>query len=47
MVYLYKGTKIMANSVMNPKVDECLRKSKNWQEEFAKLRMIILDCNLI
>src|SRR6266496_5452793 len=31
---------------MNPKVDEYLRKAKNWQEEFEKLRMIILDCGL-
>jgi uncharacterized protein YdeI (YjbR/CyaY-like superfamily) len=31
---------------MNPKVDEYLRKSKKWQEEFEKLRMIILDCGL-
>ena len=31
---------------MNPKVDEYLRKAKQWQEEFAKLRMIILDCGL-
>ena len=31
---------------MNPKVDEYLRKAKKWQEEFKKLRMIILDCGL-
>jgi uncharacterized protein YdeI (YjbR/CyaY-like superfamily) len=31
---------------MNPKVDGYLRKSKQWQEEFEKLRMIILDCGL-
>ena len=31
---------------MNPKVDGYLRKSKKWQEEFEKLRMIILDCGL-
>ena len=31
---------------MNPKVDEYLRKAKKWQEEFEKLRMIILDCGL-
>lgn len=36
----------MTNSTMNPEVDEILRKSKNWQEEFDKLRMIILDCQL-
>ena len=31
---------------MNPKVDEYLRKAKKWQEEFKKLRMIVLDCGL-
>src|SRR6266508_3969247 len=31
---------------MNPKVDEYLRKTKKWQEEFEKLREIILDCGL-
>jgi len=31
---------------MNPKVDEYLSKAKKWQEEFEKLRMIILDCQL-
>jgi uncharacterized protein YdeI (YjbR/CyaY-like superfamily) len=31
---------------MNPKVDGYLRKSKKWQEEFEKLRMIVLDCGL-
>ena len=31
---------------MNPKVDEFLSKAKKWQEEFEKLRMIILDCEL-
>jgi len=31
---------------MNPKVDEYLRKTKKWQEEFEKLRTIILDCGL-
>jgi uncharacterized protein YdeI (YjbR/CyaY-like superfamily) len=31
---------------MNPKVDEYLRKAKKWQEEFEKLRMIILHCGL-
>jgi uncharacterized protein YdeI (YjbR/CyaY-like superfamily) len=31
---------------MNPKVDVYLAKAKKWQEEFAKLRMIILDCGL-
>jgi uncharacterized protein YdeI (YjbR/CyaY-like superfamily) len=36
----------MTNSRMNPKVDEYLSKTKKWQEEFEKLRMIILDCQL-
>ncbi len=31
---------------MNPKVDGYLRKSKKWQEELEKLRMIILGCGL-
>src|SRR5437762_2487579 len=31
---------------LNPKVDGYLRKSKKWQEELQKLRMIILDCGL-
>jgi uncharacterized protein YdeI (YjbR/CyaY-like superfamily) len=32
---------------MNPKVDFYFSKAKNWQEEIKKLRMIILDCQLI
>ena len=31
---------------MNPKVDAYLRRSKKWQKEFEKLRMIVLDCHL-
>jgi len=31
---------------MNPKVDEFLRKATQWQQEFKKLRSIILDCQL-
>ena len=31
---------------MNPKVDGYLRNAKKWQEEFKKLRRIILDCGL-
>jgi len=31
---------------MNPKVDVYLSKAQKWQEEFEKLRMIILDCQL-
>ncbi|TDL82782.1 YdeI/OmpD-associated family protein [Peribacillus frigoritolerans] len=36
----------MTISSMNPKVDEFLSKAKKWKEEFEKLRMIILDCQL-
>jgi uncharacterized protein YdeI (YjbR/CyaY-like superfamily) len=31
---------------MNPKVDAFISKAKNWQEEFVKLRKIVLDCHL-
>ncbi len=31
---------------MNPKVDFFFSRAKKWQEEFEKLRMIILDCGL-
>lgn len=31
---------------MNPKVDFFFTKSKQWQEEFATLRNIVLDCDL-
>lgn len=31
---------------MNPKVDFFFNQAKKWQEEFEKLRMIILDCGL-
>lgn len=31
---------------VNPKVDWFFDKAKQWQEEFEKLRMIILDCGL-
>src|SRR5919108_4010118 len=36
----------MTKSRMNPKVDGYLRKTKKWQEEFEKLRMIMLNCGL-
>src|ERR1035437_2630362 len=36
----------MTKSNMNPKVDFYFSKAKKWQEEFEKLRMIILDCDL-
>jgi uncharacterized protein YdeI (YjbR/CyaY-like superfamily) len=32
--------------MMNPKVDFYFVKASRWQEEFEKLRMIILDCQL-
>ncbi|MDB4904384.1 MAG: hypothetical protein JWQ63_3665 [Mucilaginibacter sp.] len=31
---------------MNPKVDFFFNKAKQWQEEYEKLRMIMLDCGL-
>ena len=31
----------------NPKVDFFIKNTKKWQEEYEKLRMIILDCGLI
>jgi uncharacterized protein YdeI (YjbR/CyaY-like superfamily) len=31
---------------MNPKVDFYFNKAKKWQEEFEKLRLIVLDCGL-
>ncbi len=31
---------------MNPEVDYFFNKAKKWQEEFKKLRMIVLDCGL-
>jgi uncharacterized protein YdeI (YjbR/CyaY-like superfamily) len=31
---------------MNPKVDFYFSKAKNWSEEIARLRMILLDCGL-
>lgn len=34
------------NIFMNPKVDAFLDRSEKWQEEFEKLRMIVLDCGL-
>ncbi|MDQ0087961.1 uncharacterized protein YdeI (YjbR/CyaY-like superfamily) [Paenibacillus anaericanus] len=36
----------MTNSKTNPKVDEFLSKAKQWQAEFEKLRLIVLDCKL-
>lgn len=31
---------------MNPKVDWFFNKATNWQEEYEKLRMIVLECGL-
>jgi uncharacterized protein YdeI (YjbR/CyaY-like superfamily) len=31
---------------MNPKIDAFISRSEKWQEELAKLRMIVLDCEL-
>jgi uncharacterized protein YdeI (YjbR/CyaY-like superfamily) len=36
----------MTKSGMNPKVDFYFSKSKKWQEELEKLRMIVFDCQL-
>src|ERR1700681_528226 len=36
----------MTKSEMNPKVDFFFSKAKKWQEEFEKLRIIVLDCGL-
>lgn len=36
----------MTNSRTNPKVDDFLSNAKKWREEFAKLRVMILDCEL-
>lgn len=31
---------------MNPRVDDCIRNEKKWQDEFRKLRNIALSCKL-
>ena len=36
----------MTTSRMNPKVEFYFSKADKWQEEFEKLRMIVLDCQL-
>ena len=36
----------MTKSIMNPKVDVYLSKAKKWQKEMAKLRTLILNCQL-
>jgi uncharacterized protein YdeI (YjbR/CyaY-like superfamily) len=37
---------IMTVEKRTPKVDGYLRRAKTWQEEFEKLREIILECGL-
>ena len=37
----------MTDSRINPKVDEFLNSVQQWKEEYEKLRMIILECQLI
>jgi uncharacterized protein YdeI (YjbR/CyaY-like superfamily) len=36
----------MTNSRINPKVDFYFNKTKKWQEELEKLRLLVLDCGL-
>ncbi|MES9683290.1 hypothetical protein CN514_15925 [Bacillus sp. AFS001701] len=36
----------MTNSSMHPKVEAFLLRAKKWQEEFYKLREIVIDCEL-
>ena len=36
----------MTKQAMNPKVDWFFNKATKWQEEYDKLRMIVLDCGL-
>jgi len=36
----------MTSSSMNPKVDQFISRASQWQEEYKKLRMITLDCQL-
>lgn len=33
--------------MMNPKVDEFIRKAQKWKEEYKELRKIALDCQLV
>ena len=37
---------MMANPIMNPKVDFYFVKEKNWQREIELLRKVVLDCGL-
>jgi uncharacterized protein YdeI (YjbR/CyaY-like superfamily) len=43
---MIKPKQMTTKSKMNPKVEFFFTKAKKWQEEFKKLRMIILDCPL-
>jgi len=36
----------MTSTSMNPKVDQFINRASQWQEEYKKLRMITLDCQL-
>lgn len=36
----------MADSKIDPRVEEFFSKAQNWREEFVKLRTILLDCGL-
>jgi len=36
----------MTSITMNPKVDQFINRASQWQEEYKKLRMITLDCQL-
>jgi len=36
----------MTNSLINPKVEAFISKSKKWKEEYEKLRRFVLDCEL-
>src|SRR5437868_4768982 len=36
----------MSKSKTNPKVDFFFSKAKTWQQEYEKLRKIVLDCDL-
>jgi uncharacterized protein YdeI (YjbR/CyaY-like superfamily) len=41
-----KGEYLMTNDRMNPKVDEFISRATKWQDEYKKLRTIVLDCGL-
>ena len=37
---------VLTKHAMNPKVDWFFTKAKTWQEEYDRLRMIVLGCGL-